>query len=396
MADGQRNTETISENSHNLTITEDRNFAADISQDQEQEAKEPPYKYGYSLPEYYKLCLQYYHKEKQIIKLTYDEKVELTAYWKQISCGPYDPEKYPDVGYFDVIGNDRRRAWEGLGNMQAKEAMKKFCSLLGTCSPELRPWMEAQQKEKEERERLQREEEERQRREAEEAAERERQRLLAEEMQRQAEEEERRKQEEIRKQQEQVLQQHQQQQQQQTSQQHQQQNVGQQEKTMAVNGTSRIAPASLWTRPKVQEFIQHVKSDPSSVLVVGRGETLTVRVPTHEGGNCLFWEFATEYYDLGFGVSFEWSQPYSKNVIVAVNESDDEEFTEEDKSSETESNPTKPRTDEILPVVRRPCNEEVIVGSHMYPGRGVYLLKFDNSYSLFRSKTLYYRVYYTR
>ena len=53
---------------------------------------------------------------------------------------------------------------------------------------------------------------------------------------------------------------------------------------MAVNGTSRIAPASLWTRPKVQEFIQHVKSDPSSVLVVGRGETLTVRVPTHEGG----------------------------------------------------------------------------------------------------------------
>lgn len=56
---------------------------------------------------------------------------------------------------------------------------------------------------------------------------------------------------------------------------------------MAVNGTTRIAPASLWTRPKVQEFIQHVKSDPSSVLVVGRGETMTVRVPTHEGGESL-------------------------------------------------------------------------------------------------------------
>lgn len=64
MADGQRNTETITENSHNLTITEDRDFAADISQDQEQEVKEPTYKYGYSLPEYYKLCLQYYHKGK--------------------------------------------------------------------------------------------------------------------------------------------------------------------------------------------------------------------------------------------------------------------------------------------------------------------------------------------
>ena len=56
--------------------------------------------------------------------------------------------------------------------------------------------------------------------------------------------------------------------------------------TMAVNGTPRIAPPSLWTRPKVQEFIQHLKSDPTSVLVVGRGETMTVRVPTHEGGKC--------------------------------------------------------------------------------------------------------------
>ena len=53
-------------------------------------------------------------------------------------------------------------------------------------------------------------------------------------------------------------------------------------------GTPRIAPASLWTRPKVQEFIQHVKTDPSSVLVVGRGETMTVRVPTHEGGEEKF------------------------------------------------------------------------------------------------------------
>ena len=113
-------------------------------------------------------------------------------------------------------------------------------------------------------------------------------------------------------------------------------------------------------------------------------------------GTCLFWEFATEYYDLGFGVSFEWSQPQTKNITVAVNESDDDEFAEDDKATENESSPPKPRIDEVLPVVRRPCNEEVIVGSHMYPGRGVYLLKFDNSYSLFRSKTLYYRVYYTR
>lgn len=56
----------------------------------------------------------------------------------------------------------------------------------------------------------------------------------------------------------------------------------------------------------------------------------------------------------------------------------------------------KPQVDEIVPVYRRDCHEEVYAGSHQYPGRGVYLLKFDNSYSLWRSKSVYYRVYYTR
>uniref|UniRef100_A0A8D8WQZ8 Golgi resident protein GCP60 n=1 Tax=Cacopsylla melanoneura TaxID=428564 RepID=A0A8D8WQZ8_9HEMI len=50
----------------------------------------------------------------------------------------------------------------------------------------------------------------------------------------------------------------------------------------------------------------------------------------------------------------------------------------------------------ISPIMRRDCHQEVYAGSHCYPGEGVYLLKFDNSYSLWRSKTLYYRVYYTR
>ena len=55
-----------------------------------------------------------------------------------------------------------------------------------------------------------------------------------------------------------------------------------------------------------------------------------------------------------------------------------------------------PPIDEIIPIYRRDSHEQVFAGSHKYPGQGVYLLKFDNSYSLFRSKTLYYRVYYTR
>ena len=53
---------------------------------------------------------------------------------------------------------------------------------------------------------------------------------------------------------------------------------------MTATSGRQIAPASLWTRPKLQEFINHVKRDASSVIVVGRGETVTIRVPTHENG----------------------------------------------------------------------------------------------------------------
>ncbi len=74
----------------------------------------------------------------------------------------------------------------------------------------------------------------------------------------------------------------------------------------------------------------------------------------------------------------------------------------EHRSEELRKSPKKkkdkehPPTDEIVAVYRRDSHLEVYCGSHAYPGRGVYLLKFDNSYSLWRGKTLYYRVYYTR
>lgn len=70
-----------------------------------------------------------------------------------------------------------------------------------------------------------------------------------------------------------------------------------------------------------------------------------------------------------------------------------ENVTSEEKAKK---NANKLLLDEIVPVYRRDCHEEVYAGSHQYPGRGVYLLKFDNSYSLWRSKSVYYRVYYTR
>lgn len=56
-----------------------------------------------------------------------------------------------------------------------------------------------------------------------------------------------------------------------------------------------------------------------------------VRVPTHEDGTCLFWEFATDYYDIGFGVYFEWTIAPSNQVSVHVSESSDEEDLEDEE-----------------------------------------------------------------
>ncbi|CAF2470533.1 unnamed protein product [Rotaria sp. Silwood2] len=168
-----------------------------------------------------------------------------------------------------------------------------------------------------------------------------------------------------------------------------------------------LAPASMWTRKDIKEFKDAVRKEKDAVIKIGSGETVTVRVPTHEDGRCIFWEFATDYYDIGFGLYFEWSQVQSNTVTVHVSDSsEDEEDEGEDgtnqekkdieKGSRNSNKPPKPYQDEIVPIFRRDSHEEIYAGSHPYPGNGVYLLKFDNSYSLWRSKTLYYRVYYSR
>lgn len=56
-----------------------------------------------------------------------------------------------------------------------------------------------------------------------------------------------------------------------------------------------IAEPSLWTRPQLDEFKKQIRLDPESVLTIGRGEVVTVRVPTHEEG--IFFNFS---HDLSF------------------------------------------------------------------------------------------------
>ncbi|EDX02089.1 Golgi resident protein GCP60 [Drosophila yakuba] len=176
-----------------------------------------------------------------------------------------------------------------------------------------------------------------------------------------------------------------------------------------------ICPAKIWTRPDIEQFKTEVSAgDGDGVITIGHGDTVTVRVPTNMNGKCIFWEFATDSYDIGFGIYFEWAKPVTNEVTVHVSDSDeDEDCVDEDYLSTTEdlesgslsqergavNNPTaapKAPISIIVPIYRRECYNEVYVGSHSYPGEGVYLLKFDNSYSIWRNKTLYYRVYYER
>ncbi|XP_076464890.1 Golgi resident protein GCP60-like [Babylonia areolata] len=449
--------------------------------------------WGFTLEDLYKIALKFFkEKEGKALQLSYKDKLHFVAYTKQVAHGKYTPEAMPDVGFLDVVGNDRRQAWQALGEMGKEEAMREFVQQLDKRSNLFRPYIQAHHAEQEEAQRKQQEAEEAKKKEEE-----ERQRRLAEEEALKQQELEKQRQHEQEMQiraalnqqtatqfrqyvqqqypynpqlqealiehlQEQHYQQYMQQvyqqqilHQQQQFEQLQQQQQQQPDPQAASNNTSStvtssstsspshapppaplangvgtgvgdkgssdgagdkdsgeedglpsIAAASMWSRKDFKEFKDSLRKDKDSVLKIGSGETVTVRVPTHEDGTCLFWEFATDSYDIGFGVYFEWTIAPSNTVSVHVSESSDEEFEEEEEKAESNKGEDvekggkapvdKPPTDEIIPVYRRDSHEEVYCGSHVYPGRGVYLLKFDNSYSLWRSKTLYYRVYYSR
>ncbi|XP_063079047.1 Golgi resident protein GCP60 isoform X2 [Engraulis encrasicolus] len=492
-------------------------------------------RWGFSLVELYGLALKFFkEKDGKAFHPTYEEKLRLVALHRQVLHGPYNPDASPEVGFFDVLGNDRRREWAALGGMEKEEAMLEFVRLLNKCCHLFAPFVTSHSIEREEQERKRREEEERARREEEErerAREEEERRRREEEERLRREEEERRQAEEerlrveqqkqqimaalnaqtavqfqqyaaqqypdspeqqhtlIRQLQEQHYQQYMQQlyqvqlAQQQAALARQQQPVQEEavaetsdeaalarqqqalqeeavvaavlesseasvssasppegEETPTLNGQSNthshthshthstcdsldkepeleaadevtengptadspavIAAPSMWTRPQIKDFKEKIRADVDSVISVGRGEVVTVRVPTHEDGSYLFWEFATDHYDLGFGLFFEWSDAANASVSVHVSESSDEDEDEDGEGVSEEErarkDASKPQVDEIVPVYRRDCHEEVYAGSHQYPGRGIYLLKFDNSYSLWRSKSVYYRVYYTR
>ncbi|XP_077879044.1 Golgi resident protein GCP60 isoform X2 [Ictidomys tridecemlineatus] len=411
-----------------------------------EEARRLEQRWGFGLEELYGLALRFFReKDGKAFHPTYEEKLKLVALHKQVLMGPYNPDTCPEVGFFDVLGNDRRKEEEERRRREEEERE--------------RLQKEEEKRRREEEERFRREEEERRRIEEERLRlEQQKQQIMAAlnsqtavQFQQYAAQQYPGNYEQqqilIRQLQEQHYQQYMQQlyqvqlAQQQAALQKQQEvvagaslstsskvNASVPSDMMSVNGQAKthtdnsekelepeaaeealengpkeslpvIAAPSMWTRPQIKDFKEKIRQDADSVITVGRGEVVTVRVPTHEEGSYLFWEFATDNYDIGFGVYFEWTDSPNTAVSVHVSESSDDDEEEEENitcEEKAKKNSSKPLLDEIVPVYRRDCHEEVYAGSHQYPGRGVYLLKFDNSYSLWRSKSVYYRVYYTR
>lgn len=114
----------------------------------------------------------------------------------------------------------------------------------------------------------------------------------------------------------------------------------------------------------VGSFKEIMKGNPDSEATVSNGEVLTVRVPKpFDGDTLIVWQFCTEDYDISFGVDYETKD---EDGII--------------------------RCDSILPIIRSNCNLQVITGSHVAQAAGTWLLRFDNSFSYFRSKTVYYRI----
>uniref|UniRef100_A0A2M4BM16 Protein involved in maintenance of golgi structure and er-golgi transport n=1 Tax=Anopheles marajoara TaxID=58244 RepID=A0A2M4BM16_9DIPT len=443
-------------------------------------------KWNLPLKDLYKLACSFYkEKSGKAIHLSYEDNLKLVAFTQQAAHGPLDLSKAPPLGMFDVIGKDRRIAWQQLGTITKLQAMEGFIDLLDRLCPLFKPYVEAIKKDKEEKLR-QAEQEQIQRNEAQ-AAEKVR---LAElqriEDEKNREELQRRQLQDalnqqtyhqfkeyaeiqfpgnpeqqavlIRQLQNEHYHQYMQQLQAQVATNYARSkgegdgtNEEKDDSALAGSGTATepgmftnanmkensqfefkeqcdsdndsgdyavISPANMWTKADIKLFKQEVMAGKGDgVIRVNHGDTVTVKVPTHEGGSCLFWEFATDNYDIGFGVYFEWGKPPTTEVSVHISESDEDDDTiEEDEevicAEDLECGPSPgsqlvssgsnrslgPRNpiSIIIPIYRRECHQEVYAGSHTYPGEGTYLLKFDNSYSLWRPKTLYYKVFYTR
>lgn len=90
-----------------------------------------------------------------------------------------------------------------------------------------------------------------------------------------------------------------------------------------------LQPASTWTSVDIKELKAKLKQEKDSVVTVYRGDIMTIHVPTTPEAKRVCWEFATDGYDIGFGVYFDWSPVTNQAITVHISESSDDEDEDE-------------------------------------------------------------------
>lgn len=182
-----------------------------------------------------------------------------------------------------------------------------------------------------------------------------------------------------------------------------------------------LEPASLVTKKGVvAEFRDSVQMEENAgIYTINQCTQVIMQVPTYPDGRYIYFEFATDDYDIGFGLDFVFDVTLAQPPPIAIFEEDDDDDDDDDdiyatqNATKVQSNPRNndpesafidrkrairlerlSNTINILPTYRRDSHEEVYCVKHKYPGRGYYMLKFDNTYSMLRSKTLFYKICY--
>lgn len=302
-------------------------------------------------------------KSGKAVHFSYEDNLKLVAFTQQASHGPLDIQNAPPLGVLDMIGRDRRMAWQQLGKISKPQAMEGFIDLLDRLCSLFKPYVEAIKKDREEKRRLAIENEQK---------EKELQKIEEQRSEEQRKVEEQKNREEMQKRQlqdalnQQTFHQfkayaekqypgnpeqqavlirqlqtehyHQYMQQLQLVESVDRRSIDGEQLNQSIDGASQtqnvsdeqqcdsdqdeypvISPATMWTRPDIEAFKQEVSAGKGDgVIRVGHGDTVTVRVPTHGNGSSLFWEFATDNYDVGFGVFFEWGKPMTTEVSVHI------------------------------------------------------------------------------
>ena len=100
-----------------------------------------------SQEELYKLGVTFYKEnEGRNFHLAYQDKIDLVAYTQQANHGSLKQANLPPLGTLDIIGKERRAAWEKLGELSKEEAKSNFTSQLYKIAPGFKEFVAEQSK----------------------------------------------------------------------------------------------------------------------------------------------------------------------------------------------------------------------------------------------------------